>query len=546
MPTPPTRSELLRGTRLGNYEVGALIGHGGMGSVFEGSHVALGKAVALKVLHEHIAQSEAMRARFVREAQLAATLSHPHVVNIHDVGVDGENAYLVMERLNGEDLAAHLRRVKKEAIEAALAVFMPVASALAFAHERGIVHRDLKPANIFLARDRHGEILPKIVDFGLSKLLTAEDAPALTESDAVIGTLEYMAPEQTYGTARAGPLSDQYSLAAILYEMVTGHLPFHRSDTRELLEAIRYAPVVVPSALEPLLPSGFDDAVVRALSREPDERFPDVKAFARALLRFADAPTASVWERDFGEPAAEDDATLRTSMDDLLVSDTIVGVPPPAPKLPCDPGSSTFHIKGIAYRSVVLLVERKLPGGLDTLDEELADAATSTFVRQPFLAASRYDILPMLPVNVAIARVLGKSLDVIAEAQGVAQARYDVRHVYRRPFEEMTFDTLPAFLVRFAIQYYEAGELTAEAAAPGHIVVHRRRLPAYVLPWLSAIQVAYAEELVRLKGGRSVTATPRAPVEAATRKGVAVVDLDVDLRWTAGPDSAAVKSQRAP
>jgi serine/threonine protein kinase len=534
MPGPPTRSELLKGTRLGSYEVGALIGHGGMGSVFDGSHVALGKAVALKVLHEHIAQSEPMRARFVREAQLASTLSHPHVVNILDVGVDGQNAYLVMELLHGEDLAAHLRRVKKETIEAALAVFMPVASALAFAHERGIVHRDLKPANIFLARDRHGELLPKIVDFGLSKQLAGEGAP-LTESDVVIGTLEYMAPEQTFGTARAGAASDQYALAAILYEMVTGHLPFHRGDARELLEAIRYAPVVLPSALEPLLPSGFDDAVVRALSREPGDRFPDVRAFARALLRFADAPTANVWARDFGEATTEDDPTLRGN--DVMESDTIVGVPPPAPALPCAPGSSTFHIKGIAYRGVVHLVQRKVPGTLVTLDEELNDAPLSAFVRQPFLAASRYDILPMLPVNVAIARVLGKSLDVIAEAQGVAQARYDARHVYRRPFEEMTFDTLPAFLVRFASQYYETGELAAEAAGPGHVVLHRRRLPTYVLPWLSAIQVAYVEELVRLKGGRSVVATPRAPVEAAARKGVTVVDLDVDLRWVTGPDS---------
>ena len=530
MPGPPTRSELLKGTRLGSYEVGALIGHGGMGSVFEGSHVALGKAVALKVLHEHIAQSEPMRARFVREAQLASTLSHPHVVNILDVGVDGENAYLVMERLNGEDLAAHLRRVKKDTLEAALAVFMPVASALAFAHERGIIHRDLKPANIFLARDRHGEILPKIVDFGLSKQLAEDGSPVLTESDAVIGTLEYMAPEQTYGTARAAAASDQYALAAILYEMVTGHLPFHRGDARELLEAIRYAPVVVPSALEPLLPSGVDDAVVRALSREPGDRFPDVRAFARALLRFADAPTASLWGRDFGDAKAEDD-TLRSSMDDLLAADTIIGVPPPAPKLPVEPGSSTFHIKGVAYRGVLRLVERKVAGGLATLDEELEDGAVSTFVRQAFLAASRYDILPMLPLTVAIARILGKSVEVVAEAQGVAQARYDARHVYRRPFEDMTFDTLPAFLVRFATQYYETGELTAEAAGPGHVVVHRRRLPAYVLPWLSAIQVAYVEELVRLKGGRSVAATPRAPVEAAARKGVAVVDLDTDLTW---------------
>jgi hypothetical protein len=421
---------------------------------------------------------------------------------------------------------------------------MPVASALAFAHEHGIVHRDLKPANIFLARDRHGEIHPKIVDFGLSKLVVAgEGAEALTESNAVIGTLEYMAPEQTFGIARVGPASDQYSLGAVLYEMVTGSLPFHRTDARALLEAIRYAPVVVPSALEPLLPSGFDDAVVRALSREPEDRFPDVRAFARSLLRFADAPTASVWGRDFGEATTEDDPTLRHS--DTMAADTIVGIPPPAPALPCAPGASTFHVKGIAYRGVVRFVERKVTGGLATLDEELADAALSAFVRQPFLAASRYDVLPMLPVNVGIARVLGKSLEVIAEAQGIAQARYDARHVYRRPFDEMTLEALPAFLVRFAVQYFEAGELVADAAGPGHVVLHRRRLPAYALPWLSAIQVAYVEELVRLKGGRSVTATPRPTVDAGTRKGIALVDLDVDVRWTPGPESAPVRSSRA-
>jgi serine/threonine protein kinase len=540
MPGPPTRSELLKGTRLGSYEVGALIGHGGMGSVFEGSHVGLGKPVALKVLHEHIAQSEAMRARFVREAQLAATLSHPHVVNILDVGVDGESAYLVMERLQGEDLASHLRRVKKEGVEAALAIFLPVASALAFAHDRGIVHRDLKPANIFLARDRHGEILPKIVDFGLSKLLTEEGAPVLTESGAVVGTLEYMAPEQTFGSAGVGPASDQYSLAVILYEMVTGQVPFHRGDPRELLEAVRYAPVVVPSALEPEVPSGIDDAVIRALSREPGDRFADVRAFARALLPFADMATASLWGRDFGEATTEDDPTWRHS--DTMAADTVVGIPPPAPKLPGPPGSSTFHIKGIAYRGVVRLIERKVPGGLATVDEELEDAAISSFVRQAFLAASRYDILPMLPIHVAIARVLGKPTEAVAEAQGVAQARYDARHVYRRPFEEMTLDGLPAFLVRFAVQYLEAGELAAETAGPGHVVLHRRRLPAYVLPWFSAVQGAYVEELVRLKGGGSPLATSRPPVEAGTRKGVALVDVDVDLRWTPGAESSPLRS----
>ena len=531
MPGPPTRSELLKGTRLGSYEVGGLIGHGGMGSVFEGHHVALAKPVALKVLHEHIAQNEASRARFVREARLAATLEHPHVVNILDVGVEGAIAYLVMELLQGEDLAAHLRREKKLGIEAALAIFMPVASALAFAHVRGIVHRDLKPANVFLARDRHGEILPKLVDFGLSKqLLTGEAGPVLTESDAVMGTLEYMGPVQTFGAARAGARSDQYSLAAILYEMVTGHLPFHRGDRRDLLDAIRYAPIVLPSALESDLPSAFDDAVVRALAREPEDRFPDVKAFAGALLPFAHATTNRTWGSELGASMVGQDAGRRPNTED---TDTFLGAPPPPPPLPCAPGSSTFHIKGTAYRSVVRLVERKVPGGLAALDEELGDARISTFVRQQFLAASRYDILPMLPVNVSVARLLGKPLGVIATDQGVAQARYDARYVYRRPFEEMTFETLPAYLVRFASQYFETGEMTAETAGPGHVVLHRRRLPSYVLPWFEDIHAAYAGEVVRLKGARSVRATARPPVEAGSRKGVAVVDLDVDLRWTA-------------
>jgi serine/threonine protein kinase len=528
MPAPPNRSERLRGTRLGSYEVGSLLGHGGMASVFEGNHVGLNKPVAIKVLHEHIAQSESMQARFLREARLVAALEHPHVVKILDVGVEGDLAYLVMERLQGEDMAAYLRREKKLPIEAALAVLLPVASALAFAHERGVVHRDLKPANVFLARDRHGELLPKIVDFGLSKLFAADDAP-LTDTDVTIGTLEYMSPEQTFGSKRVGPRSDQYSLAAIAYEAVTGHLPFERKDTKDLLDAIRYAPVLLPSALEPSLPSTVDDAIGRALSREQDERFDDVRALAAALLPLADSGTARTWEKDFGKPAHEKHPTSADASDHDL--DTLVGVPPPAPKLPCDPGTSTFHIKGTAYRGVVRLIERRVHDGLAGLDEELGDPRIGRFIRQPFLAASRYDILPMLPIHVGIARILGKSLETIAIDQGIAQARHDARYVYRRLFEEMTFETLPTYLARFGGQYYESGECTVELLGPGHALLRRRRVPAYVLPWLLPIHAAYAEEVVRLRGGRAVESKSREPLAAPTHKGVSVVDFDVDLLW---------------
>jgi serine/threonine protein kinase len=532
MPPPPTRSELLKGARLGSYEVGALIGHGGMASVFEGTNVGLGKPVAIKVLHEHVAQSEPMRARFLREARLAATLEHPHVVTILDVGVEGDLAYLVMERLTGQDLAATLRSVGKLPLPEALAILFPVASALAFAHDQGVVHRDLKPANVFVARDRHGEPLPKIVDFGLSKLVTAFEPHPLTEEDVVIGTLEYMAPEQTFGATSAGPKADQYSLGAILYETLTGHLPFEWHDTRQLLDAIRYAPVLPPSAAEPSLPPELDDVVIRALARDPDHRFDDVREMARALQPLADPKTVRLWERDFAQPSRKW-VVVDLVGPDTETDTTLAGVPPPPPPLPSEPGASTLYVRGIAYRGVVRLVELKVPRGLVGLDEELADARIAKFVRRPFLPASRYDVLPMLPINVAIARILGKSLDRLAFQQGTAQARHDTRYAHKRFFDAMTLETIQAHLVRFYEQYYDNGETSAELVAPGHVLLHRRRLPAYVLPWLAPAHVAYAEELVRLKGARTVEASTRPPTGAGSRRGVEMVDLDVDLRWHA-------------
>ena len=533
MPHPQTRSELLKGKRLGSYEVGALLGHGGMASVFEGVHVGLAKPVAVKVLHEHISQSEGMRARFVREARLAATLEHPNVVKILDVGIEGGLAFLVMERLQGEDLAAHLRSApgKKLPLQAALAILLPVAAALSFAHEHGVMHRDLKPANVFLSRDRHGELLPKIVDFGLSKALEADEGEALTGPETVIGTPEYMAPEQTFGTRRAGPKTDQYALAVLLYEAVTGRLPFDLPKSKDLFEAIRSAPLVPPTAVDPTLPPALDETLLRALARDPEQRFPDVRAFARELLPLADARTAAEWARDFEAPPPRSDAMgLSVSEPD---EDTVVGVPPPPPPLPCPPGSSTFHIKGIAYRGIVRLVEQMIPEGLAGIDEELADPRVSAFVRQPFIDTSRYDILPMLPLNVAIARMLGKSLDGLASEQGAGQARYDVRYVYQRLFKATSFDQMAEFLNRYGMQYYETGECVSEQPAPNHVVVRRRRLPAYVLPWYAPLHGSYGAEVLRLKGATKVEIKVRPPVEIGTRHGVAIVDLFVDLRWKA-------------
>jgi serine/threonine protein kinase len=525
----------LKGVRLGAYEIGALIGHGATASVFEGIHTGLGKRVALKVLHEHLTTDEEMRARFVREGRVAAKLEHPNVVGILDVGVDGDVAYLVMERLDGQDLAALLREKKRLSLVEALEIVLPVAAALAFAHDQGVVHRDLKPANVFLARDRHGDPQPKIVDFGLSKLLTTtvETAP-LTAHDTVIGTLQYMAPEQTFGTAHAGAQADQYALAAILYEALTGRPPFADESFYALLEKIRHAPLAPLRASIPTLPAAIDDAVMRALARTPGERFDGVRAFGRALCPMADPRTSAVWARDFTRTGAHETSASPTTP-----------APPPGPlpssqtsavristQLPCKPGASPFHIKGIAYRGIVQLVERRVPGGLDALEAALDDERVVGFLRQRFLASSWYDILPLLPINAAIARLLDKPLEVLAREQGTHQARHDGEGVYRRLFEVMTFENVATLFGRFERQYYDFGDGVGEMVAPGHMLFRRLGVPEFIVRWFAPMHTAYAEQILRMKGATFVESSVETPHEAGKRDGFAIVDVDTHLLWS--------------
>ncbi len=202
----------------------------------------------------------------------------------------------------------------------------------------------------------------------------------------------------------------------------------------------------------------------------------------------------------------------------------------PAP-LPCTPGSSRFHIKGLAYRGLVQLVERRVAGGLDALERELDDERVRAFVRQPFLAASRYDILPMLPLNATIARLLKKPLRDLGAQQGALQARHDVEQVYRSPFQSMNVDDPTPVLGRFGDLYYDFGECDAELLRPGHVLHHRRGLPEYVLPWFAPMHAAYIEELIRLKGVSFAEAVPRPPTAAGSQHGIRIVDLDTDVRW---------------
>ena len=280
------------------YRLLRKVGEGAMGEVYEAEHVLLHRKVAVKLLQRRIAADPEASTRLQREARSTSGLAHPNVVDTLDFGFAGGQAFLVMEWLDGENLDDLVARGPLE-IATALDIAAQTCAGVAAAHDRGVIHRDLKPANLFLTRDHRGELLVKVLDFGIAKIALHETK--LTATGVLMGTPNYMAPEQAEGQP-IDARTDIYALGVILYEMLTGTVPFVGETPLAVLHQHTSRLPILPSARAPGrgISEALDTVVMRCLSKRPDERFSTMHELAAALAEMrgtaspaSPAPSAS-------------------------------------------------------------------------------------------------------------------------------------------------------------------------------------------------------------------------------------------------------------
>jgi len=265
------------------YEIIDALGSGGMGQVYRARRLHLGDDVAIKVMQPTRDAPPESRERFLRESRACAQLRHPNIVGILDFGFDGANQpYMVMELLSGPSLREEIDLEAPMAPARVAAILGPVASALQLAHDRGITHRDLKPANIVAHRYESGERVYKVIDFGLAAMKAASDQTRLTDPAFFLGTLAYAAPEQMLGE-EVTPAADVYAVGVMAYEMLTGARPFDASNQATLITNALTASPLSPAARRSGLPPAVDAAVMRALEKNVEARWPTVTEFVAAL-----------------------------------------------------------------------------------------------------------------------------------------------------------------------------------------------------------------------------------------------------------------------
>jgi serine/threonine-protein kinase len=294
-------------TQLGRYRIVRVLGRGAMGEVYEGLDPRLDRSVAIKVIS---AAGDAdpdllasYSARFIREAQAVARLNHPHIVALYDFGEENGVAYMVMELVRGEELAAYFDMTQDFqldfTLEDAVRMTCELLDALGYAHRHGVIHRDVKPANIMLSHD----LSVKLTDFGVAHMAALNAAVLDADGTDMVGTPSFMAPEQITGQA-VGPQADIFAVGIVLYQFLTNERPFRGAGMFAVQQKILHEHPVPPTLLNPLLGPAFDRVVLRALAKRPEERYPSAEAFRDDLLRAldGDTPAQPSWRPDTVTP----------------------------------------------------------------------------------------------------------------------------------------------------------------------------------------------------------------------------------------------------
>ena len=314
----------------GKYRLLREIAAGGMGRVFEAEHLFTGQRVAIKVLHATLLDDVTQRHRFLREARACVRIAHPNIVQVFDLDMDDSGAcpFIVQEFLHGETLAQALDRIPSHQIEpgALLRLVVPLMGALVGAHRRGVVHRDLKPANLFLCATPTGTV-PKLLDFGVAKVRTDGSETVLTATGLLIGTPEYMSPEQVAGESTVDAQTDVWAMGVVLYEALTGRLPFEGASAQTLMVQVLHGSVVPVDTRGAWVPPDLAAVVHRALTRDRARRYPTMQRMLEALLE------TSAWTTDAAPPE------FNTTVRDLEASAPPAGtaIEPPVRTLALDP-----------------------------------------------------------------------------------------------------------------------------------------------------------------------------------------------------------------
>jgi serine/threonine protein kinase len=385
----------------GKYEVLDLIGEGGMGVVYEGKHKLIGKKIAIKFLYLTSRASKEMIARFQNEARIAASIAHKNIVEVLDMGTSEEGVhYTVMAYLDGHPLADMLPLAPLPESKA-IKIAVEILSGLNAVHSKKITHRDIKPANIFIVEQAGGEQLVKILDFGISHLAQVPGGDALlkTKTGTIFGTPKYMSPEQARGDRKVDARSDLYSVGVILYELLTGRVPFDADNYNELIVSIILKDPVPPSVLNPKISPEIEKIVLTSLAKEPDARFQTAAEFAAYLSIY----------RPYDEE--EEMPSVVTHLPPELLEKIRSGIAQSAPGLagPSTPGFTRTPSKPIVRRQSLtpptsegIATDLTLPGVATPVPQVISSITPKEFARTaPRKSKSRW-IMPAAAAALAL------------------------------------------------------------------------------------------------------------------------------------------------